>query len=249
MTEKMARKFCLLALSCAVSSCASFKVFKASKVEGDAVTWSDSKEEMLVLDPNAPALPYEGVTLDEIESEQPKVVTNTTSSNVAEIDDQSLLIEDTQKRVLADADTEKTIDALQGVPNSEDALGTDGAEENVEALAVSDGARPRGVFVTTGSGPQRRYIKADQIHIRISPDRYSRSVGFLYGGDEVRVRIEGDWAKLDEGRWVRSRWLVKKRPTRFKGGPSGGAPERQIEGDSNTASTSGFNERGLSSRL
>lgn len=68
-----------------------------------------------------------------------------------------------------------------------------------------------------GSGKQVRFIKADQLYIRSKPDRTSRSIGVVRGGEEVHVTIQGGWAKLDDGRWIRSRWLVKKRPKQFEG--------------------------------
>ena len=101
-----------------------------------------------------------------------------------------------------------------------------------------------GNFISMGTGPLKRYIKADQLHIRVAADRYSKSLGLLYGGDEVFVSIKGDWAKLEVGKWIRSRWLVQKRPSRFKGGPTSspgqGPASKDFEdvpvnpGDSNT---------------
>lgn len=66
-----------------------------------------------------------------------------------------------------------------------------------------------------GSGPQLRFIKAAELNIREKPNRYSKIVGNLREGQAVRVKIQGDWAQLDEDRWIRSRWLVKKRPKQF----------------------------------
>jgi hypothetical protein len=67
----------------------------------------------------------------------------------------------------------------------------------------------------TGSGTAIRYIKAFEINIRSQPNRHSKIVGRLRGGDEVRVSIHGGWSKLDDGRWIRSRWLVKNPPKSF----------------------------------
>lgn len=67
-----------------------------------------------------------------------------------------------------------------------------------------------------GTGKQKRFIRADQLHIRAQPDRFSKSLGLLYGGDEVHVTIRGGWAKLEDGQWIRSRWLVKKSPRKFQ---------------------------------
>jgi hypothetical protein len=66
-----------------------------------------------------------------------------------------------------------------------------------------------------GSGGQKRFIKASEMNIRAQPNRHSKVVGRLVGGDEVRVTIHGGWAKLEDGQWIRSRWLVKKRPKQF----------------------------------
>jgi hypothetical protein len=70
-----------------------------------------------------------------------------------------------------------------------------------------------------GSGPQTRFIKAWELNIRSEPNRFSKIIGHLKGGDEVHVKIHGGWAKLDDGRWIRSRWLVKVRPAKFVGAP------------------------------
>jgi hypothetical protein len=68
-----------------------------------------------------------------------------------------------------------------------------------------------------GSGPQTNFIKATILTIRSQPNRYSKILGYLNGGDEVHVKMYGDWAKLDDGQWIRSRWLVKVRPGKFVG--------------------------------
>jgi hypothetical protein len=68
-----------------------------------------------------------------------------------------------------------------------------------------------------GSGPQKRYIKASELNIRSQPNRFSKVVGTLVGGDEVRVTIHGGWAKLGDGQWIRSRWLVKNYPKQIVG--------------------------------
>jgi predicted lipid-binding transport protein (Tim44 family) len=66
-----------------------------------------------------------------------------------------------------------------------------------------------------GTGQEVRFIKAEQLFIRVKPNRYSKSLGIVRGGDEVRVTIQGDWAKLDDGQYIRSRWLVKHKPTTY----------------------------------
>jgi hypothetical protein len=82
-----------------------------------------------------------------------------------------------------------------------------------EAPMNQAGAESEKVSSRFGSGPQIRYIKAVELNVREKPDRYSQIVGVLKGGDKVRVKVKGGWAKLDEGRWIRSRWLVKQKPT------------------------------------
>lgn len=61
-------------------------------------------------------------------------------------------------------------------------------------------------------GKQRLFVKAIKLHIRMRPDRHSLSVGFKYGGDVVDVMIDGDWAKLEDGKWLRTRWLASEKP-------------------------------------
>ncbi|MCX6126499.1 MAG: hypothetical protein NTV34_17325 [Proteobacteria bacterium] len=123
------------------------------------------------------------------------------------------------------------------------------------ALVAKDSERPTrlpGSFVSSGKGPEKRFIKADQLYIRVAADRYSKSVGLLYGGDEVFVTVLGDWAKLDEGQWIRSRWLVKSRPSRFRGGPPAGSeietsPDQESEADPHENSNSSLKVNASSS--
>lgn len=63
-----------------------------------------------------------------------------------------------------------------------------------------------------GSGSQVLFINAAMLNVREKPDRRSKIVGALKGGDMVKVEIEGGWARLDEGRWIRTRWLVRQKP-------------------------------------
>jgi hypothetical protein len=66
-----------------------------------------------------------------------------------------------------------------------------------------------------GSGPQTRFIKAAELNIREQPNRYSKIVGKLRGGQRVRVQIKGGWARLEPNRWIRSRWLTKIKPKEY----------------------------------
>ena len=81
---------------------------------------------------------------------------------------------------------------------------------------------------SVGSGPQVRYIKAFEMNIRSQPNRHSKIVGRLKGGEEVHVSIHGGWSKLDDGRWIRTRWLVKSPPDKLVSVPPDeeGRPQR-----------------------
>jgi hypothetical protein len=68
-----------------------------------------------------------------------------------------------------------------------------------------------------GSGPQVRYIKAAILNIRAEPNRRAKNFGLLRGYDKVHVKINGDWAELEDGQWIRSRWLVKNPPKKIIG--------------------------------
>jgi hypothetical protein len=110
-------------------------------------------------------------------------------------------------------------------------------EAPVEQSATESGAS----LSRFGSGPQVRYIKAVELNVREKPDRYSKIVGVLKGGDKVRVQVKGGWAKLDEGRWIRSRWLVKRKPA--------GAFSRGIdEGESQSVKQNTSKKRGSKSK-
>lgn len=89
-----------------------------------------------------------------------------------------------------------------------------------------------------GSGPQVRYIKAFEINIRSKPNRHSKIVGRLKGGTLVKVSIHGGWSKLDDGRWIRTRWLVKSPPDRLTNIPPDqeGRPMKSKRGRQNKKS-------------
>ena len=106
--------------------------------------------------------------------------------------------------------------------NSEAKPTTDVSSEDTSAQAASDyhpreatDEVPVGSPNKVGTGPQTRFIKAATLNIRVQPNRFSKIVGTLKGGDEVHVKIHDGWAKLEEGRWIRSRWLVKSPPSGF----------------------------------
>jgi len=202
------------------------------------IAWNDEQPVELLFDPNAPALPSESTAVISVEHMG-------------------------GEHLLVDADQGPTTDILPEISPSAKAFNEPLAAEpspsdrHADAKVVVDNAstsqalipqtatdlptgpssayrRPRGVFLTIGSGPEVRFIKADQLHLRAEPNRFSKSIGLIFGGDEVHVKIQGDWAQLDEGRWIRSRWLVKKRQERFKGGPPEGA-RRPTDDEQNTA--------------
>lgn len=103
-----------------------------------------------------------------------------------------------------------TVDELQS--------NTDGqATESVEPEApMYQESGPTGAEQgDVGSGPQTRFIKAAELNIREQPNRYSKIVGKLRGGQRVRVQIKGGWARLEPNRWIRSRWLIKSQPREY----------------------------------
>lgn len=82
-------------------------------------------------------------------------------------------------------------------------------ERNVDSASAAEPA------TAIGSGPHVRYIKAFELNIRSKPNRRSQIVGRLKGRDEVHVSIHGGWSKLDDSRWIRTRWLVKSPPEKL----------------------------------
>lgn len=194
----------LIMVAASVISCKSLR-----KDDGEYFQWTSSNEPELVIDPNAPALPPEdfgtmAVTKDSLIAQRP-VSTGMIQKN----DDVIVPIVNPPETAVINEPSTPAPESVAKIQADHEVL------KSQAALAK----RPRGVFKTVGSGPQVRFIKADQLYIRVKPDRYSKALGLLYGGDEVHVKIQGDWAMLDEGRWIRSRWLVKKRPKQFKGEP------------------------------
>lgn len=85
-----------------------------------------------------------------------------------------------------------------------------------------------------GSGPQVRYVKAVQLHIRKEPNRFSPIVGMVKGGQRVKVKIQGGWARLDKGRWIRARWLVKKKQNELSDEAGSKAPSRSKKSKKNS---------------
>ena len=109
-------------------------------------------------------------------------------------------------------------DALSNVLSSAPSNATVEPEAPLQAAASipreGSSARPP---KEVGSGPQVRYIKAAILNIRAEPNRYSKILGLLRGYDKVHVKINRDWAELEAGQWIRSRWLVKNPPKKIVG--------------------------------
>ena len=106
----------------------------------------------------------------------------------------------------------------------------------------AEGPASHPASVSQGSGSQTLYIKATILTVRSQPNRYAKILGYLSGGTTVHVNVNGGWAKLDAGRWLRSRWLVKVKPTKFVGSDyrdesskaSSKASSKQARKDSNS---------------
>ena len=105
-------------------------------------------------------------------------------------------------------DTEKGYKPAK--PLDESPAANTGIDDETSGSAATSGKE-------VGSGKQTRYIKADRLNIREKPNRFSKVVGELQHGDQVHVTIRGAWAKLEDGQWIRSRWLIKKTPHRGAG--------------------------------
>lgn len=105
-------------------------------------------------------------------------------------------------------------------PTVEELTSSDAGQKVEQQSAAAPAVQPEGVPGTpTGSGPKTRYVKAFEMNIRSKPNRHSQIVGHLRGGDEVHVSIHGGWSKLDDGRWIRTRWLVKNPPDKLTSTP------------------------------
>lgn len=212
-----------------------------------STTHSNEKElDVATLDPNAPALPPEPTATPEAEAIA-AVPTPMPSSAVKEATT-------TPPPATVAQDTPVTtpkVDELlnDGDDDSGEPIGTlddsgHGDSGKKERVASEDDdnyvakkpktlkprvGNPDGSPRVFGTGKQKRFIKADQLHIRVQPDRYSKSIGIIYGGDEVHVTIRGDWAKLEEGQWIRSRWLVKTAPRKFRSDDSSSSGNASVK--------------------
>lgn len=184
----------------------------------------DKELDVNSLDPNAPALPPEAnpapnavaessVPTPAPESVKEETTTPPPAAVASEAPPATPKVEE-----LVEAPQAKSPESIGTLDDDEEAVSTPPPPAN-----ASNGV-PNGEPRVFGTGKQKRFIKADQLHIRVQPDRYSKSIGIMYGGDEVHVTIRGDWAKLEEGKWIRSRWLVKTMPKKFKTGQSAASP-------------------------
>jgi hypothetical protein len=65
-------------------------------------------------------------------------------------------------------------------------------------------------------GPQgsgTRYVNAIQLNVRENPNLRAPIVSRLLGGTKVKATAKGEWAQLEDGTWVKNRYLSKK-PTK-----------------------------------
>lgn len=139
-------------------------------------------------------------------------------------DQQALPVDDTSKEVLSpdakgpkDAVASESANIIPPTPTVDElepSQPVDDGEVSVvpEPPMNSDASIGPEIQDEIGSGPQVRYVKAAQLHVRKEPNRFSPIVGMVRGGQRVKVKIQGGWARLDKGRWIRARWLVKKKP-------------------------------------
>ena len=114
------------------------------------------------------------------------------------------------------APTPTATPTVEQLTNHESSATTLGLSPALTAEASSPGSKVAAESGRRiGSGGQTRFVKASELNIRSQPNRFSKIVGQLVGGDEVHVTMHGAWAKLEDGRWIRSRWLVKKPTSKF----------------------------------
>jgi hypothetical protein len=242
-------KFVIIFASVAVASCAgkwpSSPFFSAAE---------EVKPE-LYLDPDAPAIATEKSTsLLVVGDSAPKIdggskvetKKSATDIPVASVSKETEAVVSAPE-VVATPSQEKIVAGR----NNSIAVADPAPESSRQDVAVDqdvklDAEEKSAGFSKLGSGPTKLYVRAGQMNIRVKPDRHSKILGLIYGGDEVHVTLMGDWAMLDEGRWIRSRWLTKDRPTGVKGRPMnkqpleispGNAEEKSISEDSGSLAT------------
>ena len=225
----------------------SLSVSTSLVVGGCSTTGTKEKElDVNTLDPNAPALPPElaatptpeAVAAAPMPTPAPEasstVKEETTTPPPAAVANDKPVTTPKVEEILkeGDDDSGEPIGTLDDsgkkapVANDDaDVSAPDSSGPSVKPRVGNPNGGPR-VF---GSGKQKRFIKADQLHIRVQPDRYSKSIGIIYGGDEVHVTIRGDWAKLEEGQWIRSRWLVKTAPRKFRSDGSSSTGDEPVK--------------------
>lgn len=156
----------------------------------------------LNIDPDQKALPAENVAASDVQIKDDNLSAEKNSTDGS------------SDRLPGPLPPTPTVDEIDSQADSRDAAPVEpDAPIYDEVQHGPDGAGDLNVEV--GSGPQLRFIKAAELNIREKPNRYSKIVGNLREGQAVRVKIQGDWAQLDEDRWIRSRWLVKKRSKQF----------------------------------
>ena len=188
---------------------ASLCVCSCAKPEGSEPVAPDSA--LSGIDPDQKALPRDGVS----EATQ-KPVTDTTLDGTGEVVAGGSVSTGGSETVPPTPTVNETMSDVPP-PVSVPEVATE--RSSAPEAAPASEAASAGV---AGVGHQKRFIKAWELNVRSQPNRFSKIVGNLKGGDEVHVTLRGGWAKLDDGQWIRSRWLVKTRPSKFVGGPDNG---------------------------
>ena len=75
------------------------------------------------------------------------------------------------------------------------------------------GALAGGAKAAEGTVSGDRYVKGWVLTVRSQPNLNSKVVKYLLGGTKVSVEIQGEWAKIKDGQWLRSKYLSET-PTR-----------------------------------
>lgn len=213
-------------------------------IAGGCATSGSKEKELDVnsLDPNAPALPPEPVATPAVESAgsppqatpAPAVKEETTTPPPAQPANDTPVTTPKVEEIFKDGEGagDEPVGTLDDSSTKAPANDDDVVDSSPSSAVQTPKQRvgtPTGAPRVFGTGKQKRFVKADQLHIRVQPDRYSKSIGIIYGGDEVHATIRGDWAKLEEGQWIRSRWLVKTSPRKFRSDKSGSSGDQPVK--------------------
>ncbi len=60
---------------------------------------------------------------------------------------------------------------------------------------------------TAASGQGVRYVNANLLNVRSSPNRTAKRVRQLTKGSQITVELHGKWAKIKTGEWIRTKYL------------------------------------------